>query len=152
MSKLQKIPNDRDLAASMEIVADAFAAWRTAGEIADDEGRDLALAEAERVMVLVFAEKLTQVAGMVAMLNKANETVFGLMYEQERATDELRSEVERERGRIWQGVVNRLMQRTGCTRDAAEITADMLMTMGSNHDYVEHVDAFLDEFVRAQAG
>ena len=149
MNSLQKLPNDRDLAASMEIVADMFAAWRTAGEIDDEEGRELALAEAERGMVLVFAEKLTQVAGLVAMLNKANETVFGLMYEQEKASDELREEVERERGRSWQGVVNRLMQRTGCTRDAAEITAGALMTMGSDHEYVEHVDAFLDELVKA---
>jgi len=149
LSGLQKLPNDRELAASMEIVADAFAGWRTAAEIADEEGRELALAEAERVMVLVFAEKLTQVAGLVAMLNKANETVFGLMYEQEKANDDLRDEVERERGRAWQGVVNRLMQRTGCTRDAAEITAGMLMTMGSDHEYVEHVDAFLDELVKA---
>jgi phosphopantothenoylcysteine synthetase/decarboxylase len=149
MSALQKLPSDSDLAASMEAVADAFAAWREAGEIADDEARELALAEAERVMVTVFAEKLAQVAGLVAMLNRANETVFGLMYEQEKGRDELRAEVERERGRIWQGVVNRLMQRTGCTRDAAEITANMLMTMGSDHDYIDHVDAFLDEFVQA---
>lgn len=152
MSALQKLPSDRDLAASMEIVADTFAAWRTAGEIADQEGRELALAEAERVMVLVFAEKLTQVAGLVAMLTKANETVFGLMYEQEQAKDELRGEVERERGKIWQGVVNRLMQRTGCKRAAAEITANMLMTLGSDDEYVEYVDAFLDGVVEQVAG
>lgn len=152
MSALQKIPDDRDLAASMEIVADAFAAWRTAGEIADDESRELALAEAERGMVLVFAEKMTQVAGLVAMLNKANETVFGLMYEQELASDDLRDEVGREKARMWQGVVNRVMQRTGCPRKAAEAVATMLMTMGSDHDHVEFVDAFLDEMVQAQAG